>query len=236
MFCRTFDIFCPPLDKFCGILCKVAFFSDNLQFSVVEREILHVAENWTLLVTICYASSDKKSIDSKLLDTLAWYNIHQHLKFGTHEKGNLFDLILTSTVDDLVSAVSVKPVGISDHLLVTCKLSVHSVNTTSVTCIYRNLKAIDICSFCNAIQASWIYDDIVMSSASATEYVDIFSKEVGRLLDQLATKRKPTNDCCWQRNEARDARRRSRRLERRYIRTRMEEVVVHKMMPVESRI
>ena len=48
--------------------------------------------------------------------------------------------------------------------------------------------------------------------------MDIFSEEVGRLLDQLAllktaTKRKPTNDCRWQTNEVRGARRRSRRLE-----------------------
>ena len=55
-----------------------------------------------------------------------------------------------------------------------------------------------------------------------------FSEKVGRLLDQLAsletaTKRKATNDCCWQTNEARDAKCRSRRLERRYIRTRSDE-------------
>ena len=123
---------------------------------------------------------DNKSIDSTLLDTLARCNIHQHVKFGIHEKGNLLDLILTSTVDDLVSAVSVKPTGISDHLLVACKLSVRPVNTTSVNYTYRNLKAIDIGSFCDAIHASRIYDDNVMSSASATEYVDIFSEEVGR--------------------------------------------------------
>ena len=104
-------------------------------------------------------SEDNKSIDSKLFDTLAQYNIHQHVKFGTHEKGNLLDLILTSTVDDLASAVSVKPAEISDHLLVTCKLSVRPVNTTSVTYTYRNLKAIDIGSFCDAIYASRIYDD-----------------------------------------------------------------------------
>ena len=71
-------------------------------------------------------------------------------KFGTYEKENVLDLILTSTVDDLVSVVSVKPAGISDHLLV------RPVNTTSFTYTYRNLKAIDICSFCNAIHASRI--------------------------------------------------------------------------------
>ena len=114
-------------------------------------------------------SEDNKSIDSKLLYTLARYNMQQHVKFGTHEKGNLLDLILTSTVDALVSAVSVKPAGISNHLLVTCKLSVRLVNTTSVTYTYRNLKAIDIGSFCDAIHASGIYDDNVMSSAWATE-------------------------------------------------------------------
>ena len=98
------------------------------------------------------------------------------MNFGTHEKGNLLNLILTSTVDDLVSAVSVKPAGISDHFLVTCKLSVRPVHTTSVTYTYRNLNAIDIGSFCDAIYASRIYDDNVMSSASATEYVDFLAR------------------------------------------------------------
>ena len=128
---------------------------------------------------------DNKWIDSKLLDTLARYNIHQHVKFCTHEKENRLDLILTSTVDDLVSAVSVKPAGISDRLLVTCKLSVRPVNRTSVTYTYRNLKAIDICSFSNATHASRIYDDIVMLSASATEYVDIFAVQPHLLSLQL---------------------------------------------------
>ena len=108
------------------------------------------------------------------------------MKLGTHEKGNLLDVILTSTVDDLVLTVSVKPTEISDHLLVTCKLSVRPVNITSATYTYRNLKVIDIGSFCDAIHASRIYDDNVMSSVSATEYVDIFSEEVGRLQDQFA--------------------------------------------------
>ena len=72
--------------------------------------------------------SDNKTIDPRLSDVLTQYNLSQHVKHSMHEKGNILDLILTSVADNLVSGVSVKSAGISDHLLVTGKLSMRGEN------------------------------------------------------------------------------------------------------------
>ena len=67
-----------------------------------------------------------------------------------------------------------------------------------------------------------LYDKRIMSASTATEYTDIFSEDIGQLLDQLAplragNRRKLENDCRWQTDDSREARRLSRKLERRYL-------------------
>ena len=49
--------------------------------------------------------------DPSLSPTLTLYRLQQHVKCGTHEKGNVLDLLLTSSVHNLVSSVCVNTAG-----------------------------------------------------------------------------------------------------------------------------
>ena len=82
----------------------------------------------------------------------------------------------------------------------------------------------DLQRFTKGVQNSRLYDEGIKSTATATEYADIFSEDIGQLLDLLAplrtgNRRKPENGCLWQTDDSREARRPSRKLERRYLKT-----------------
>ena len=89
------------------------------------------------------------------------------MKYGTHEKGNVLDLLLTSSADNLVSSVCVKPAGMSDHSLIACKLSIHRENMRIETFDYRNIKSIDGVPFKYGLRNSRLCGRNVMSFTSA---------------------------------------------------------------------
>ena len=73
----------------------------------------------------------------------------------------------------------------------------------------------DLKRFTKGVQNSQLYDEGNKSTATATEYTDIFSEDIGQLLDLLAqlrtrNRRKPDNDR-WQTDDSREARRLSRK-------------------------
>ena len=74
----------------------------------------------------------------------------------------------------------------SDHSLISCKLSIHRENIRRDTFDYRRIKSIDMVAFKNGLRNSRLCDRDVMSSTSATDYADIFNEETRKLLDQLA--------------------------------------------------
>ena len=114
----------------------------------------------------------------------------------------------------------------SDHSLISCKLSIHRENMRRETFDYRKIKSIDMVACKNGFSNSRRCDRDVMSSSSATDCADIFSEETRKLLDQIdplktIVKRQPTNDCRWKTDESRDAMRLCRKLDRRNLRTHM---------------
>ena len=147
------------------------------------------------------------------------------MKFGTHEKGNLFVGPYSHIDCRWFSVGCVRKVSQNLRSLA------GDLQAISASCTYNfrdlHLSKSKSNRYRFVLQCYSCVSNLrqnVMSSALATEYMDVLSEEVVRLLDQLAplktaTKQKPTNDCCWQINEALDARYWNRRLECRYIQT-----------------
>ena len=117
-----------------------------------------------------------KMNDLSLSHTLTRYHLQQQVKCSTHEKGNVLDLLLTSSADNLVSSVCVKPAGMSDHSLMSCKPSIHRENMRRETFDYRNSKSIDMVPFKYGLRNSRLCGRDVMSSTSATDCTHIFSE------------------------------------------------------------
>ncbi len=79
-------------------------------------------------------------------------------------------------------------------------------------------------AFRREINESRLYDPSVMATYSVDDYAELFNTEVTRVLDRCAplrttTRRSGAHDRHSLSDEARDAKRRCRQLERRYRRT-----------------
>lgn len=169
----------------------------------------------------CPGAGDRQ-LDVNLDDLLQRYNLAQHVNSATRGD-NTLDLLITSVSDsDLLSDVVVQSTCFSDHHLVACRLHVPlHLPTTSRYC-YRDVRRVDLAAFHRDVQQSPLYD--FDSDTPVDSYVELFNSEVTRTLDKHApqksrTRRVGRNDCRWLSAEARDAKRRCRRRERRYRRT-----------------
>lgn len=151
------------------------------------------------------------------------YDLVQHVADATRGD-NTLDLLLTSSDDARVlSQIAVQPTCFSDHRLVTSRIHVPRDKPTISTYQYRDLRRVDIEAFNTDVRQSSLYT--FDSAMSVDDYVDLYDSEMQRLLDTHApltsrTRRIGRHDCRWLSEEARDAKRRCRRLERRFRRTR----------------
>ena len=167
--------------------------------------------------------NDGRQLDDNLSDVLQRYDLVQHVADATRGD-NTLDLLLTSSDDARVlSQIAVQPTCFSDHHLVTSRIHVPRDKPTISTYQYRDLRRVDIEAFNTDIRQSSLYT--FDSAMPVDDYVDLYDSEMQRLLDTHApltsrTRRIGRHDCRWLSEEARDAKRRCRRLERRFRRTR----------------
>ena len=79
----------------------------------------------------------------KFMDILSTHNLQQHVTGATHTSGHCLDLIITQSNQDL--KVSIPRIGhaISDHMFVSCTLSLPQPPLKESTISYRKLKTID---------------------------------------------------------------------------------------------
>jgi len=141
----------------------------------------------------------------------------------THVGGNLLDVIATPDSDaSLVSHVSTRSVCFSDYSVVSCRLNSSWSALTTVSYQFRHLRRVDRRAFSEDIVASPLY--VFTPTTRVDDCVNLFQREMQQLVDlhaplQTRCRRVGKNECRWLSDEARAAKRRCRRLERRYRRT-----------------
>ena len=173
--------------------------------------------------------ADGSSIDPQMENLLTRYNFVQHVHQATHigrqdHPGNLLDLVITADTDShLVTRTTVTQTCLNtDHFLVHCNLRLTAESPSVVSYSYRDVKNINLDTFRADLAESKLFqcsDDL-----DADTYAELMSHELRLLMDQHApirrkVKRCGKNDCRWLSPEARKAKQRRRRLERRYRRT-----------------
>ena len=137
----------------------------------------------------------------------------------------MLDLLLTSASHTgLVSRVAVQSTCFSDHGLVTCCLHVPCDPPTVAKYQYRDVRHIDTVAFQNDILQSPLYNFDRIMPVDDYNYVQLFNDKVQQIVDKHAplksrTRRISRNDCRWLSAEAREAKLRCWRMERRYRRS-----------------
>ena len=80
------------------------------------------------------------STTSKFLDLLETFSLKQHIIVQTNRCGNILDLVLTRSDDDLVSNFNVADAVKSGHLVVHCKIAFNKNHLINIRKLYIKTK------------------------------------------------------------------------------------------------
>ena len=169
-------------------------------------------------------------VDSELQSLLDTHGCRQHVtspnRYDVSRRiASLLDLVITCqqpAMQSLVSNVDViSSHGLSDHRVVICDLSVRRVKAPALYYTYRNIKAIDANDFERRLRLSSI---VINPPDTPDEFVAEMNSCITHILDEIAPLRRGTRPngrkaARWLSPEAVAAKRRRRRLERRWKKT-----------------
>jgi len=167
------------------------------------------------------------TIDPRLSQQLSDHNLVQYVNCSTRKQnGNILDLIIARNGLIKSENIMVNEVGFSDHNLLSFDVNICAPAIKQVSYSFRNVANIDTEAFMRDIYHSALFTSPLLL---VDEYFDLIKTTVTAALDKFAplkqrTKRagqKPTAK--WMTDEAKNFKRNSRRLERRYRQTRSEE-------------
>ena len=118
---------------------------------------------------------------SSFLSLLETFNLIQHVNFSIHRLGHTLDLLISRASSNFISSIDQTFVGISDHSAVLCSISVPvHPRPPRITQFTRNLKKINIESFCNDIRNSAIYSSTI---STLDPFVSLFNSTLSSIFD-----------------------------------------------------
>jgi hypothetical protein len=170
-------------------------------------------------------SNNKHAI--KLRELLDMFRLLQHVPLTqeTHKDGNTLDLFVCDESLD-ASDLNITDIGVSDHHLVTCSVNLSSPAPTFITRTSRNWRDFDVDAFrLGVVAALGAHNSASWSNSTLDELVENYDATMTSLLDQLAPSRtktfrvRPSN--LWFDAECRTAKRLTRMLERKYLKTQL---------------
>ena len=116
-------------------------------------------------------------------DLLESAGLEQHVHEPTHRRGHTLDLLITRTVDNLVSEVEVIRGLPSDHYAVKCNVPFSRPGPVKKSVCYRELRKIDVEQFQQDIKSSVLFTD---PSEDPSGIISQYEHVLGDLLDRHA--------------------------------------------------
>jgi len=153
---------------------------------------------------------------------LSSFDMVQHVHSPTHRAGSTLDLVVTFA-DRVTESVAVQPPGaISDHALVTCRLSVGVDLPAPTERLVRGWRRVDRDELHRALETSQLCTPLPVDT-DVDQLFDTYNAVLHDIADRIApahvTRRRPGQPTPWFDTDCRAARRHCHRLERRYHRT-----------------
>ncbi len=119
----------------------------------------------------------------KFSNMLELFNLHQHVKEGTHNSGHILDLVITRSSDSMVNNIHNFNPQISDHEAIICDLSIAKPPPVTKSISYRCLKKIDFLKFLDDINVSVLIKNPPMDIG---ELCNTYNTELVNILDRHA--------------------------------------------------
>jgi len=161
---------------------------------------------------------------TEFLSILQSFDFLQHVTETTHKEGGLLDVVITRGIES-VNDIMLTETGMSDHMLITCRLPSNIVSDCFVPTEGRKWNQFCIDDFRTELSMSILcdYDNETIDALSIDELFAMYNNTLIALLDTHAPryirKRKRRVMSPWFDEECRASKRDVRRIERRYRKT-----------------
>lgn len=162
-------------------------------------------------------STDSSTI--KFQSLLNSFNLTHHIKYPTHCGGNTLDTIITRSSENMLSNISVRDTGLSDHYAVHCSLSIKKPALERKVIIFRKLQSIDRAALCEDICNS----SLTLTGPAAENLNDLiiqFNTVLRDLLNKYAPQKQRLivvrPSAPWYNEEIKLEKKKRRQLERRW--------------------
>jgi exonuclease III len=213
----TFDIF---NSEFCDLV-------DSL---IIDNSKLLFAGDFNVHMD---TTDDKEAaVFSSTLDS---YGLQQHVLSATHRRGHILDLVITRVDDNIVETVHVDDgMFLSDHFCINSTLKIRKPALPKKEIKTRKLHKIDTDIFSQEIDESPLGKPEDFDSLA--ELVASYNSILAELLDRYAPQKSRTvtlhPDSPWYNAEIADAKRKRRKAEKRWRRSKLE---IHREMYIDAR-
>ena len=165
-------------------------------------------------------------INTELLHLIEEHNLHQHVHIATCRTENILDHVFTCEDNNIVDNVAVHDVNLSDHYLVTCRITEPLRGPPAISTRFRCWKRLDTDEFkCRVLKSSAFLE----RATTAETFAEQMEQDICRILDDLIPMREFTRRIGklrnrWLSTEAKNAKQERRRLERKWKSTGLESV------------
>jgi len=124
---------------------------------------------------------DNLSIDESLRFVHDDYNITQQVSRSSHNIGNILDLIATSDGVHVINDLYIRDVGLTDHYLITCRLSIIFCEICDVVQLLRRAPIGDVSELSSLIRDSSLCVPLTGSVSGHSYCADLRSVIVSSL-------------------------------------------------------
>ena len=206
---------------------SLATFQDEFQ-DVISTITASTTDQLLICGDLNAPGFDDHSINLGLQDALDTLGLEQHVRSPTRNgPDHLLDLIITDQNAKIIRDVRVVDSGfISDHQLILASLHTKSTRSSNppMTFTYRPIKSVDPVDFESRLRRSTLFSSPANDAESFSNQIE---EVVTATLDEIAplqtrSRRPPKEVTRWLSDEAVEAKRQRRRLERRWKETRDE--------------
>ena len=187
----------------------------------MDNELLLAQSDFVLVGDFNFYVEEKYDSNAKgFRGLISSSGLTQHVKEVTHDRGHLLDLVITQSDSQDVKSVGVIETTFSDHKAIHFRLDVNKPARIRSTVTSRKLCSLDTSAFSEDIRCSSLVQD---PPDNLTGLVKSYNDILTSLVDKHAPEKTRTftlhPDSPWFTDAIQDARRKRRKLERRYHHT-----------------
>ena len=202
-------------------------FSNFLEKRITNKENLCILGDFNF-----HVNNDQNNSAAAFLQVIESFGLTQHVNTATHKKGNILDLVLTRSNDNLVDRLEILDMQMSDHFWIHCHVNLDKQRCIRKNITVRKIKAINVTSLSTELSDSFNKSELENVDTAVDTYNTILSEAIDKHAPKKSKSVMFHTNAPYYNDEIKAAKRERRAAEKEWRKTKLE---VHRQSFVEKR-